>query len=353
LPKKSLAKGPALRSKKVARVQIADVAAQAGVAISSVSRVLSGHKSVSDSMRIKVEKAVENLGYQPDHLAQSLRRGTTHTIGFMIRDIMNPFFSIIAQSCEAELRKSNYSMILINSSGTEISEKSNFAILKSRRVDGIIASLVSETSASAKESVELFGAPAVLLDRKMPGVVTSSVLSDHASGVKKAVAYLLSKGHTRIAFISGPKDMYVTKNRLEGFRAAYKEAGKKVSPELIRLKDFTEKYAKEETLKLFKLPKPPTAILTGGIGASGGTLHALKELGKSPDKDVTIIVLDEWPLFDLLNPALSSVYRNPELIGKYAAELILELIRGEGPRSILIPTTFHNVSEKRAKPIGK
>jgi LacI family transcriptional regulator len=266
---------------------------------------------------------------------------------------MNPFFSTIAQSCESELRKAHYSMILINSSGTEVSEKSNFAILKSRRVDGIIASLVSETSASAKENVQSTDAPIVLLDRKMPGVTTSAVLSDHASGVKQAVAHLLSKNHTRIAFISGPKDMYVTKNRLEGFRAAYKEAGEKVSPELIRLKDFTEKYAKEESLKLFKLPNPPTAILTGGIGASAGTLHALRELGKSPEKDVTIIALDEWPLFDLLNPALSSVYRNPELIGKYAAELILELMRGEGPRTILIPTTFHNVSEKKVKPIGK
>jgi LacI family transcriptional regulator len=300
-------------------------------------------------MKIRVEKAVNNLGYRPDHLAQSLRRGTTHTIGFMIRDIMNPFFSTIAQSCEAELRKSHYSMILINSSGAEDTEKLNFAILKSRRVDGVIASLVSETSESVKEDLEFFGAPTVLLDRKLPGVTSSAVLSDHAFGVKKAVAHLLSQGHTRIAFISGPKDMYVTKNRLEGFRAAYKDADEKIFPELIRLKDFTEKYAKEETLKLFKLPKPPTAILTGGIGASGGTLHALKELGKVPEKDVTIIALDEWPLFDLLNPAISSVYRNPELIGKYAAELILELIRGEAPRTILIPTTFHSVTEKKAK----
>lgn len=342
-------KGKILKSKKVARVGIEDVAAQAGVAISSVSRVLSGHKSVSESMRIKVEKSVNNLGYRPDHLAQSLRRGTTLTIGFMIRDIMNPFFSIIAQSCEVELRKSHYSMILINSSGTENTEKLNFAILKSRRVDGVIASLVSETSDSIKEDLELFGAPVVLLDRKLPGVTSSAVLSDHAFGVKKAVAYLLSLGHTRIAFISGPKDMYVTKNRLEGFRAAYKDADEKISPELIRLKDFTEKYAKEETLKLLKLPNPPTAILAGGIGASGGTLHALKELGKVPGKDVAIVALDQWPLFDLLNPAISSVYRNPELIGKYAAELILELIRGEDPRTILIPTTFHKVSEKKVK----
>ena len=341
-----------MKSKRVARVRIEDVAAQAGVAISSVSRVLSGHKSVSERMKIKVDNAVNSLGYSPDYLAQSLRLGTTRTIGFMIRDIMNPFFSTIAQSCEAELRKSRYSMILINSSGIEDTEKLNFAILKSRRVDGVIASLVSETSDSVKESLELLGVSTVLLDRKLPGFTGSAVLSDHALGVKKAVVHLLSQGHKRIAFISGPKDMYVTKNRLEGFRAAYKDADEKIFPELIRLKDFTEKYAKEETLKLFKLPKPPTAILTGGIGASGGTLHALKEIGKVQEKDVTIIALDEWPLFDLLNPPISSVYRNPELIGKYAAELILELIRGEGPRTVLIPTTFNNVSEKKTKDIS-
>lgn len=331
----------------VTRVRIADVAARAGVAISSVSRVLNGHKSVSEGMRIKVEKATNDLGYQPDHLAQSLRRGSTNTVGFMIRDIMNPFFSIIAQSCEAELRKSHYSMILINSSGAETTEKFNFSLLKSRHVDGIIASLVSEVSSSVKESLESFGVPAVLLDRKIPGITTSAVLSDHASGVKSAVSYLLSKGHTRIAFISGPKDMYVTKNRLEGFRTAYKEAGEKISPELIRLRDFTEKFAKEEVFKLFKLSNPPTAILTGGIGASGGTLHALKELNMTPEKDVTVVALDEWPLFDLLNPTLSSVYRDPELIGKYAADLLLELIRGESPRTILIPTTFRNAAKRR------
>lgn len=82
-------------------------------------------------------------------------------------------------------------------------------------------------------------------------------------------------------------------------------------------------------------------------------MHARKEIGKVPEKDVTIIALDGEPLFDLFNPPISSVYRNPELIGKYAADLILELIRVEGPRTVLIPTTFHNVSEKKTKAISK
>ncbi len=328
------------KGKKENRVHIEDVAKRAGVAISSVSRVLTGHKAVSESMRNKVEKAALDLGYQPDHLAQSLRRGSTKTIGFMIRDIMNPFFSIIAQSCEIELRKSHYSMILINSAGSESTEKSNFGVLKSRRVDGIISSLVSESSFT-KNSLNSFTAPIVLLDREISGLTTSSVLCDHTSGVFDATKYLLSQGHKRIAFISGPENIYVTRNRLDGYEKAYESLNLKPPKDLIRLKDFSEKFAKEETHKLFKMSNPPTAILAGGIGSSGGVLHGLKEL-KIDLNQVKFIALDEWPFFDLLSPGLSSVHRDPETMGKYAAKLMLELINGGKPKSILIPTTFKN-----------
>ena len=99
---------------------IHDVAARAGVAISSISRVLSGHPDVSDRMRAKVEAAAAELGYEPDFNAQSLRNGATKTIGFIARDISNPFFGVVAQKCEQELRKAGYSMILMNSDGDTV-----------------------------------------------------------------------------------------------------------------------------------------------------------------------------------------------------------------------------------------
>jgi LacI family transcriptional regulator len=116
-----------------------DVARKAGVAISSVSRVLSGHPDVSARMAKKVEEATRALGYEPDILAQSMRSGETRTIGFIITDISNPLFAQVAQSCEQELRKMGYSMILMSSNGDEITESENFAVLRRRRVDGIIA----------------------------------------------------------------------------------------------------------------------------------------------------------------------------------------------------------------------
>ncbi len=342
-----------MKSKTAGRVGIEDVAERAGVAISSVSRVLSGHKAVSESMRKRVEKAAEELGYQPDHLAQSLRRGSTRTIGFMIRDIMNPFFSIIAQSCEIELQKSHYSMILVNSGGSETNERNNLNLLKSRRVDGIICSLVSENTVDVKSNLKNFNAPVLLLDRELPDLKTSSLLCDHASGVHDAVSHLISEGHTRIAFISGPRNIYVTRNRLEGYERAFKEAKLEIPTDLVKLKDFSEKFAKEETLKLFQLPDPPTAILTGGIGPSGGALYALKDLNKSVYTDIKFIALDEWPFFDILSPNLMSVHRDPEIMGKYAAKLIKELIDGGAPKTIVIPTVFRNHESLTDQGFGK
>jgi LacI family transcriptional regulator len=111
------------------RITIHHVAKKAGVAISSVSRVLSNHADVSEDMRLKVEKAVAELGYEPDYLAQSLRKGATQTIGFMIRDITNPLFSIVAQSAEFELHKAGYSIILIIPMGTPRLKRKTFHFL--------------------------------------------------------------------------------------------------------------------------------------------------------------------------------------------------------------------------------
>ena len=114
---------------------IRDVANLAGVALSSVSRVLSDHPDVSPKMRKKVKDAAKQLDYQPDLLAQSLRSGSTRTVGFVLRDISNPLFAVIARRCEQELRSLGYSMILVNSDGDAEIEAENLSLLRRRRVD--------------------------------------------------------------------------------------------------------------------------------------------------------------------------------------------------------------------------
>ena len=224
------------------RITIHDVAAKAGVAISSVSRVISGHRDVSAKMRAKVEAAVAELGYEPDHLAQSLRKGATMTIGFLIRDITNPLFSIVAQSAEYELRKAGYSIILINSHGDLDAEKENFALFKRRRIDGVIASLVSEDSPYVRNTINELGAPVVLLDREVTGLNASAVICDHAQGVKQATADLIANGYQRIAFVSGRKDVFISRNRIKGYEQALADAKIKIDEDLIRLGKFGEEF---------------------------------------------------------------------------------------------------------------
>jgi LacI family transcriptional regulator len=330
------------------RITIHHVAKKAGVAISSVSRVLSNHADVSEDMRLKVEKAVAELGYEPDYLAQSLRKGATQTIGFMIRDITNPLFSIVAQSAEFELHKAGYSIILINSHGDAATEKENFSLFKRRRIDGIIASLVSEDSSQAKSIINNLGIPVVLLDREITGLKASAVICDHASGVKEATSDLIKNGHKRIAFISGKKDLLITRNRLKGFEEACAQARIKIDPTCVRLESFSEEYSYKETLDLFASKKRPTALIAGGISASAGALRALKELKLKVGKDVAFIALDEWPMFDLLSGDLSSVYRDPVEIGRESARLIINLIDGRPTSQAVIQTQYRRrLSSKR------
>ncbi len=335
------------------RVTIHDVAAKAGVAISSVSRVLSGHLDVSEKMRARVEAAVAELEYEPDHLAQSLRKGATNTIGFMIRDITNPLFSIVAQSAEHELRKSGYSMILINSHGELEAETENFALFKRRRIDGVIASLVSEDAPYVRKTISDLGAPVVLLDREVIGLDASAVICDHRTGVYEATSDLIANGFKKIAFLSGRRDVYITKNRIKGYEEALTKAKIKIDEDLIRLGKFGEPFAYQETKKLFSAKNHPTALIAGGIGASAGALRALRELGIKPGKDIGFVALDEWPMFDVLTAELSSVYRDPEEMGRASARLILDLIAGSAPSQELIPTFYRARESSKSLTAGK
>ena len=324
----------------IGHITIRDVAARAGVALSSVSRVMSDHPDVSPSMRARVEEAVQVLGYEPDLLAQSLRSGSTRTIGFIIRDISNPFYALVARACEQELRRNGYSMILMNSDGSVETELQNFLLLRRRRVDGVIASLVVEDSPYVKKIVTSLRAPLVLLDREIKGTQTSAVITDHFSGVCDAVAYLIGAGHSNIAFVTGAENVYTTRDRMRGYRQAFADAGKDVPEDLLALGGFDAEYALVHTRRLMVKKPRPTALITGGIGSTSGALRALNELGIRIGQDLAFVALDEWPLFDLFTPQISSVYRDAKAIGGEAAHLLLEVLKGKAPRESVIETKF-------------
>ncbi len=322
------------------KITIRDVAARAGVALSSVSRVMSGHPDVSLAMRARVEEAVSTLGYEPDLIAQSLRSGSTRIIGFIIRDISNPLYALVARACEQELQRHGYSMILMNSDANIETESKNFQIMRRRRVDGVIASLVDEGDPSVKKSLISLNAAIVLLDREVKGIHTSAVLTNHYQGVYEATKHLLDAGHTKIGFVTGDENVYTTRNRMRGFKQAFGDIGKEIDESFLALGGFDAEYAFVHTHNLMTSQPRPTALMTGGISSTWGALRALKKIGLKVGEDLAFVALDEWPLFDIFSPEISCVYRDARTIGAESAHMMLQILKSGVQKKLIIETKF-------------
>lgn len=322
------------------RITMEDVAEHAGVALSSVSRALSNHPDVSPAMRRKVELATEELGYEPDFLAQSLRRGSMNTMGFVIRDIANPFFGAIANGAERVLHRNGFVMLLTNSDGLEDLEAEHTQVLKRRRVDGLIMSLVNETDGPTVDLLREIQTPFVLLDREIEGTLAGAVLSDHYQGVREATRDLIELGHRRIALISGSRTIRPTKERIKGMADAFGAAGSQLDERLLVLGAFDAKFARGEVSSLLDITDPPTAIISGGVQSTLGVLEGLADRHLVAGSDVALVACDELPFFDVFRPPISVVARNPERIGEEAARLLLEIAAGGQPRTVTLPTEY-------------
>jgi LacI family transcriptional regulator len=300
-------------------------------------------------MRKKVQKAAKELGYEPDIIAQSLRSGITNTIGFVIRDISNPMFALLARSCEQELRKNGYSMILINSDGSTETEAKNFELLRRRRVDAVIASLVSENHPAIKQNLLRIRAPIVLLDRQINDFNASAVLVNHSQGTYEAVSKLIGLGHRYIAFVTGSENVHPTRSRLEGIKRAYEEANLKLPEEMLATGGFDEGYAVSHARHLLSSNPKPTAIIAGGLGALMGIMKVIREKDLRIGVDLALVALDELPYLEFLVNDISTVYRDPETIGREAALLVLERLQGLTPRTSFIQTRYVERGSSKGK----
>ena len=251
-----------------------EVAERAGVAMSSVSRVLAGHPDVSPAMTEKVMRAVEELDYQPDMLAQSLRRRETLSVGFVVGDISNPLIAEIVTGAESTLHTNGYSMLLTNSLGDPLLEAAHIALLSHRRVDGLVISVLDETHPEALGRLRELDIPVVVLDRNLPAEIpVSRVLSDHRSGMKAAGLHLLDLGHRRIGLIAGAA-VRPSLERRAGLEEAFAARG---LPATYTADEgvFSVEHGAAAMRRLLDLPEPPTAIIAGGNQLMLGALRVV------------------------------------------------------------------------------
>jgi LacI family transcriptional regulator len=320
---------------------ILDVARQARVAVSSVSRVLNDHPDVSPAMRERVLAAATALGYKPDFIAKSLRSGMTYSAGFVVRDISNPLFADIAKGAEDTLRRAGYSMVLTNSEGDPDLDAEYIVLLRQRRVDALILAVESESHPSTLEALQRFPGPLVLLDREVPSLTASAVLCDHYSGVREAVTHLLDLGHRRIGLVAGPATIRVTRERQRGYVEAQADRGVPLKEELVRLGAYTKEFGYDQTFSLLDLPDPPTAILAAGVQLASGVLLALAERGMKAGRNIAFVTCDEVDLMRVFDPPISAVTRDAALLGEKAAGLLIDmLVNGATPRVEQIPTQY-------------
>src|SRR4051812_972570 len=237
---------------------IKDVAAEAGVSVATVSRVLNDHPSVSADARTRVLAAVETLGYRPNAVARSLRTDQTRTLGLVISDVLNPYFTELARSVEEEARALGYSVIIGNADERPDLQDHHVRTLLDRRIDGL---LVSPTDGGSPLMLDAArgGTPMVFVDRWIPGVDVPVVRSDGQAAIRALVAHLHRLGHRRLAIIAGPAATTTGSERVEAFRAALGEHGISLPEDYVGQGDFQAASGRRATERFLALPEPPDA----------------------------------------------------------------------------------------------
>jgi LacI family transcriptional regulator len=324
------------------RSNMREVAELAGVAMSSVSRVLSGHPDVSPAMRERVMAAVDRLGYQPDILAQSLRRRETLSVGFVVGDISNPLLAEIAQGAETTLRAAGYSMLLANSENDPELDASHVRLFEQRRVDALLLSLASESHSETIDVLRQVEAPIVLIDRELPETVhASKVLSDHRTGMRAAVSHLLDLGHRRIGLIIG-QPLRFSRERRGGLEDAYAERNLPATYQVLE-GQLGSSYGREATATLLDGAEAPTAIVAGGNQILVGALEELRRREQPiGEGGISLVSCDAISLTELFDPPIAVVRRDNRELGRRAAQLLLAHLEDEElePQSVVLPTEF-------------
>jgi LacI family transcriptional regulator len=300
-----------------------DVAERASVSVTTVSHVINETRPVSDELRERVLAAMDELGYQPNRLARSLRRGHTHTIGMIVPDSTNPFFAEVARGVEDTSFEQGYSVILCNSDGNLDKEVFYTNVLAERRVDGILF-VAAGISTEQIRDLQARRMPVVVVDREIPDVAVDSVLTDNARGGELATRYLMDLGHRCIGCIAGPSDVTPSAERVTGYRQALDESGIPVDEALIVKGDFQYESGYQAARQLLSMDDPPTAIFACNDLMAVGAISAAAEMGRRVPADLSVIGFDDVGLASFANPPLTTVVQPKYEMGVIAATMLLE-----------------------------
>lgn len=305
-----------------------DVAALAGVALKTVSRVFNDVPTVDPELAARVRAAAEKLGYRPNLTASSLRRrdGRTGIIGLLLDNVANPFSGALQRAVEDVARAEQVQVLTGSLDEDAAREKLLARILIDRRVDGLIIMPVSrDHSYLAME--QRAGTPVVFVDREPSLVGADVVLSANREGGRAAVEHLRAFGHRRIAYLGDSSALSSARDRCAGYQDALEAGGLTFDRALIRQELTTMTAAEQAAGELLDLPDPPTAVFAGQNLVTIGAIRALRARGLA--HDVALVGFDAFLLADLLEPAVTVIRQDPFAMGTQAAHVLFDRINGD------------------------
>jgi DNA-binding LacI/PurR family transcriptional regulator len=317
---------------KTAGITIVDVARSARVSKTTVSRVLNDQEPVSPTVRRRVEEAVKRLGYIHNQQARAMKVGRTRSLGLLLPDFSNPFYSEIFKGIEAVARRNDLLCSISLTGAEEETEGRCIRDIIGRRVEGIIFFSYHGYPAN----LDLLAAfarsrPVVVMDPVAGKFNLPCLLADGFEGTVQAVAYLLAQGRRRVGFIRGPGCFSVTTERFQGYLRGLKKGGVAFDPDVVTEGDFTFEGGYQAAETLWSRPLPPDAVMAATDVMAIGAMRYLVQGGIKVPQEVAVVGFDDIPLARLVDPPLTTVGQPILELGRRAAELIVKYPQGGIP----------------------
>jgi LacI family transcriptional regulator len=317
------------------KLTIKDIANLSGVSKSTVSRVINKKKYVSKNSKERVLNIINELGYIPDGVARSLKTKETYTIGLIIPDIINPFYSETAKIIEKNLRKLGYSLIICNTENRHDLQNRYIDILKQKNVDGIIFGSVRINDSNINNLLAQ-GLPYITYHRKIGDKNSNYVISDDITGIKTAVKHLVDLGHKNIAYISGPTEFSTGSNRLKGFIEARNIFNLNKNNELIKEGGYSEYQSWQVTKEIINLDPRPSAIIAANDLMAISALDCVLYHGLFVPKDISLIGYDNINLASHARIQLTTISVDKKNMAKETANSLIKKIINKKSDSKLI-----------------
>lgn len=324
---------------------IKEIAKRLNISFSTVSRALHNHKNIGIGTKLRVQQMAKELNYEPNQTAIFFQQRKTFTIGVILPELSEAFFSTSINGIEDTAEKNKYTVLLGQSHDSEEREMKIVETMKNHRVDGVIISISKNTvNYQHFESLRKYGIPVVFFDRipKMNDI--HYVACNMISGTIQAVSFLIKKGHRSIGMINGPEKLFASQERKDGYIQSMTKNRLKFDPSLVVNSDLTLEGTQLALEELLKSKRKPTAIVTFNDYVALDAIQFALKSKKKINKDICFVSFANLPISSYsAYPPLASVEQHPYIQGQKATEILIELMNKTKDNQAATPEAYYKI----------